>query len=58
MEQSKIIDTLETYHIATARNPSHFGLTDKDLGLTEITLCPNPNGTGPTELTYRSHRKS
>ena len=28
--------------IATARNPSHFGLTDRDLGLTEMglqTLC-------------------
>ena len=28
--------------IATARNPSHFGLTDKDLSLTEMglqTLC-------------------
>ena len=24
-------------------------------GLTEITLCPNPNDIGPTELTYRSH---
>ena len=29
-------------HIATTRNPSHFGLTDRDLGLTEMglqTLC-------------------
>ena len=28
--------------ITTARNPSHFGLTDRDLGLTEMglqTLC-------------------
>ena len=24
--------------IATARNPSHFGLTDRDLGLTEMGL--------------------
>ena len=24
--------------IATARNPSHFGLTDRDLGLTEMRL--------------------
>ena len=28
------------------------------IGLTEITLCPNPNDIGPTELTCRSHRKS
>ena len=28
------------------------------IGLTEITLCPNPNEIGPTELTCRSHRKS
>ena len=42
--------THETFHpappssfdIATATNPSHFGLTDRDLGLTEMglqTLC-------------------
>ena len=24
--------------IATARNPSHFGLTDRDLGLTKVGL--------------------
>ena len=28
------------------------------IGLTEITLCPNPNEIGPTELTCRSHRKA
>ena len=31
-----------SFDIATARNPSHFGLTDRDLGLTEMglqTLC-------------------
>ena len=28
------------------------------IGLTEITLCPNPNTIGPTELTCRSHRKA
>ena len=31
-----------SFEIATARNPSHFGLTDRDLGLTEMglqTLC-------------------
>ena len=27
------------------------------IGLTEITLCTNPNGIGTTELTCRSHRK-
>ena len=26
--------------IATATNPSHFGLTDRDLGLTEMGLQP------------------
>ena len=26
------------FDIATARNPSHFGLTDRDLGLTEMGL--------------------
>ena len=28
------------------------------IGLTEITLCPNPNKIGPTEVTWRSHRES
>ena len=31
-----------SFDIATVRNPSHFGLTDRDLGLTELglqTLC-------------------
>ena len=31
-----------SFDIATARNPSHFGLIDRDLGLTEMglqTLC-------------------
>ena len=31
-----------SFDIATARNPSHFGLTDRDIGLTEMglqTLC-------------------
>ena len=31
-----------SFDIATAKNPSHFGLTDRDLGLTEMglqTLC-------------------
>ena len=31
-----------SFDIATATNPSHFGLTDRDLGLTEMglqTLC-------------------
>ena len=31
-----------SFDIATARNPSHFSLTDRDLGLTEMglqTLC-------------------
>ena len=31
-----------SFDIATARNPSQFGLTDRDLGLTEMglqTLC-------------------
>ena len=31
-----------SFDIATTRNPSHFGLTDMDLGLTEMglqTLC-------------------
>ena len=27
-----------SFHIATARNPSLFGLTDRDLGLTEMGL--------------------
>ena len=27
-----------SFDIATARNPSHFGLTDRDLGLIEIGL--------------------
>ena len=27
-----------SFDIATARNPSHFGLTDRDLGLTEMGL--------------------
>ena len=26
------------------------------ISLTKITLCPNPNDIGPTELTCRSHR--
>ena len=33
---------LSSYDIATATNPSHFSLTDRDLGLTEMglqTLC-------------------
>ena len=29
---------LSSFDIATARNPSHFGLTDRDLGLTEMGL--------------------
>ena len=31
-----------SFDIATARNPNHFGLTERDLGLTEMglqTLC-------------------
>ena len=31
-----------SFDVATATNPSHFGLTDRDLGLTEMglqTLC-------------------
>ena len=31
-----------SFDIATSRNPNHFGLTDRDLGLTEMglqTLC-------------------
>ena len=28
------------------------------IGLTDITLCPKPNGIGPTELTWQSHRKA
>ena len=27
-----------SFDIATTRNPSHFGLTDRDLGLTEMGL--------------------
>ena len=27
-----------SFDIATSRNPSHFGLTDRDLGLTEMGL--------------------
>ena len=27
-----------SFDIGTARNPSHFGLTDRDLGLTEMGL--------------------
>ena len=33
---------LSSLNVATARNSSHFGLTDRDLGLTEMglqTLC-------------------
>ena len=33
---------LSSFDIATARNPSHFGPTDRDLGLTKMglqTLC-------------------
>ena len=30
--------TLSSFDIAIARNPSHFGLTDRDLGLTEMGL--------------------
>ena len=29
-----------SFDIASARNPSHFGLTDRDLGLTEMGLQP------------------
>ena len=28
------------------------------IGLTRITLCPNPNEIDPTEFTFRSHRKA
>ena len=45
---------LSSFDIATARNPSHFGLTDRDLGLTEMglqTLCF-------PFVTFRSHQKS
>ena len=32
--------TPSSLDIATATNPSHFGLTDRDLGLTEMGLQP------------------
>ena len=31
---------LSSLDIATATNPSHFGLTDRDLGLTKMGLHP------------------
>ena len=43
--------------IATARNPNQFGLTDRDLGITEMglqTLCCLVFGL--TEICNRSHR--
>ena len=39
---SLYLETPTSYDIATARNPSHFGLTDRDLYLTKMglqTLC-------------------
>src|SRR3989337_1910556 len=48
-----------SFDIATARNPSHFGLTDRDLCLTEMglqTLCFPSERFGPTEMSDRSHR--
>ena len=47
------------FDIATARNPSIFGLTDRDLGLTEMglqTLCFPSYHFGPTEMSDRSHQ--
>ena len=43
-----------SFDIGIARNPNQFGLTDRDLGLTEMglqTLCF-------PFVTFRSHRKS
>ena len=48
-----------SFDIATARNPSHFGLTDRDLGLTEMglqTLCFPSQRFGLTEMSDRSHQ--
>ena len=45
--------------IAFAKNPSLFGLTDRDLGLTEMglqPLCFPLKRFGPTEMSDRSHR--
>ena len=45
--------------IATATNPRQIGLTDRDLGLTEMglqTLCFPSYHFGPTEMSDRSHR--
>ena len=45
--------------IATARNPSHIGRTDRDLDLTEMglqTLCFPSLRFSLTEMSDRSHR--
>ena len=41
-----------SFDIATATNPSHFGFTDRDLGLTEMGL----QTLGFLFVTFRSHR--
>src|SRR6266536_5580285 len=48
-----------SFDIAIARNPNQFGLTDRDLGLTEMglqTLCFPSKRFGLTEMGDRSHR--